>query len=314
MEKEQNKILLNDICNKYQVKKHQLLVDYLKCKNNYKISYDDYLKMHFYSFNEAKRKEILTPKENIKLINQLNPFDLRYQIVSKNEFNHRFDKYIKRDWLLLDDTNNEEFRLFIKSRNQIFVPPVDNHKMAVVDINHANDWQLHQELINTNHYIVEEVIKHHSIFNEITDKSLITIKFITLLENKNVHLLGSYLNIESNEEKYYIPVDIKNGKTYNQAIHNYQETDSINNYQVKEFKIPLWKEAIKMVNDLPLVIPELRYISWEIAITDNDVILIKASDEPNINVLQHPIYLKNNDGLLKQINQILGGQNEKNGI
>lgn len=314
MEKEQNKFLIADICNKYHLKKHQLLVDYLKCKSNYKITYDEYLKMHFYAFDNAKRREILTPKENTRLINQLNPFDLRYLIVSKNEFYHRFDQYIKRDWLLLDDVNNEEFRLFIKSREQIFVPPVDNNKMAIIDINHANEWQLHQELVNTNHYIIEEVIKQHPIFDEIVDDSLITIKFITLFEKEKIHLLGSYVNIRIGEEKYYIPIDIENGKTYSQAIHNHQQTDCINNYQVKSFKIPLWNKALKMVSELPLVIPELKYINWEVAITKDDVILIKASDEPNINVLQHPIYLNNNEGLLKQINEILGGQNEKNGI
>ncbi len=303
---ENNKTFKN-ISLKQNIPKHKIIADYLKCKSKYKLSFDEYYNMHFYEFDENKREEILTPTISNKLINQLNPFEKRYLIVSKNEFNHRFDKYIKRDWLLLDEKNNEEFRLFIKSRDFIFVPALDNHKPEIIDITRSNEWQLHQELINTNHYIVEEIVKHHNKFNIITDQTLITIKFITLLNNNQVHILGCYLDIEINEEKYYIPIDITSGKTLTKAINNNEIVDNINDYQVKSFKIPLWKTTLKMVEQLPYVIPELKYVSFEVAITDKEPILISASDEPNYLILQHPLYLENHDGLLKQINNILGG-------
>lgn len=299
---------INDICTKLNKRKHQIIKDYLICKSKYKINYNDYLKMHLYQINDDKRKEILTPNKSKELINNLNPFDKRYLIISKSEFYHTFYQYIKRDWLVLDEKNNEEFRLFIKSRSHIFVPALDNHKPEIVDIERSNEWELHQELINSHHYIVEEIIKHHDKFNVITDQKLITIKFITLLENNLVHILGCYLDIEIKEDNYYIPVDLNTGKTYDKALKNNEIVTNINNYNIKSFKLPLWKNTLKMINKLPLVIPELKYISWDIAISAEEPILISASDEPNYLVLQHPIYLEKNDGLLKQINSILEGE------
>lgn len=298
---------IKNISIEQNIPKYKMVADYLKTKAKYKLNYNEYFDMYFYKFNENKRQEILTPNESAKLINQLNPFEKRYLIISKSEFNHRFEQYIKRDWLLLDEKNNEEFRLFIKSRDFIFVPALDNYSPEIIDITRSNEWQLHQELINTNHYIVEEVVKHHEKFNEITDQSLITLKFITLSHLNQISILGCYLNISINEEKYYILVDLNTGKTFNEAINNNKIVNNINNYQVKSFKIPLWKDTLKMVKELPKVITDLKYVSWEIAITSDGPLLISASDEPDYLILQHPLYLENHDGLLKQINDILKG-------
>ena len=305
MEKQINEIFLNT-CKQNNIKKHKIYLDYLKCKQ--KINFQEYLKMHFYELSASKRKEVLTSKENTKLINLLNPFEQRYLIISKGEFYHRFDKFIKRDWLLLDDKNSEEFRLFIKSRDHIFVPRAGNQDSTVLNLSNENEWQLNQELINTHHYIIEEVVKHHKIFDEITTKSLVTVKFITLLNNNSVYLLGSYLNIPKEKSKYYIPINLKTGKTINKAICNYLETDKIDDYQVKELEIPKWDEVIKLLKEIPLIVKNLRYISWEIAITNDDIILMSASDEPDCYILQHPIYLKNHQGLSRKINNILQGE------
>ena len=290
----------------FSLKKKDLIIGYLKDKHKYNITYFEYLYLYFKVLTLDKKQEILTSKLNTKLINELNPFDLRYKIVNKGEFNYLFNKYIKRDFLILNEDNKEEFRLFIKSRDKIFLPSLDNFKPKILDIKHTNEWNLHQELINTHHYIVEEMVTHHPIFNKITDKSLITIKFITLLIDNKVHILGSYLDIEINEEKYYILVDIDNGKTYDYGIHNYIKINKINDYEIKSFKIPYFKETLKMVYELPYVISNLKYLSFEIAITNNDCLLINASDIPNYQVLQFFLYLKDHDGLYKTIKNIRG--------
>ena len=290
----------------YSLKKRDLIIGYLKDKHKYKIDYFEYLYLYFPLLTLDKKEEVLTSKLNLKITNELNPFDLRYKIANKGEFNYLFDKYIKRDWLVLNEDNKEEFRLFIKSRDKIFLPNLNYTKDEILDIEHLNDWNLHQELINTHHYIVEEVVTHHHIFNKITDKSLITINFITLLIDCKVHILGSYLNIKINEENYYILVDTNTGKTYSYGINNYIKVAKINDYEIKSFKIPLFKETLKMVYELPKVVPKLKYLSFEIAITDTDCLLINANDEVNYQVLQFFDYLKDSDGLYKTIKNIRG--------
>ncbi|MEG0026166.1 MAG: sugar-transfer associated ATP-grasp domain-containing protein [Bacilli bacterium] len=302
--------MINDlkvVSKRENIKVISLITDFLVCKTKYNFTFEEYFKMQLYKLNDKKRNEVLNNNINIKLINKLNPFEHRYLMASIYEFNHKFESFIKRDWLLLDEQNNEEFRLFIKSRDFIFVPSLDNRKPEIIDIKRNNEWQLHQDLINSYRYIIEEVVTNHKKIKAINASSLNTIKFITILNNNDVYILGSYLNVYINDKKYYILIDLATGKTYNKALLDGLVVDHIENYIVKSFKIPLWEKTLAMVNKLPFVIDKLKYISWEIAITDKEPILIKASEEPDYMILNHPIYLENNNGLFYEINLILGG-------
>ena len=53
----------------------------------------------------------------------------------------------------------------------------------------------------------------------------------------------------------------------------------------KGYQIPLWDDLLKMVEEMQLSFP-LHYVGWDIAIRENDCVLIEANARPMVNVIQ----------------------------
>ena len=63
-----------------------------------------------------------------------------------------------------------------------------------------------------------------------------------------------------------------------------------------------------MVKEAALKIPELRYIGWDIAITDNGPVLIEGNEYPSYGLIQNHTLDKNEKGHLKTLREILGDE------
>ncbi|SEL20306.1 sugar-transfer associated ATP-grasp domain-containing protein [Carnobacterium iners] len=79
-----------------------------------------------------------------------------------------------------------------------------------------------------------------------------------------------------------------NGQTY--------EKHPITGEIIKGFKIPFWKEIIKLVYEASLVVPEVGYVGWDIAITPDKAIIIEGNTSPGYKFYQLPNHLPNGVG------------------
>ena len=84
------------------------------------------------------------------------------------------------------------------------------------------------------------------------------------------------------------------------------------NEMIEKFIKPEDRKRITLVEGgkerVDTIINVEKYIIENKTITDDDIILMSASDEPDCYILQHPIYLKNHQGLSRKINNILQGE------
>ena len=71
-------------------------------------------------------------------------------------------------------------------------------------------------------------------------------------------------------------------------------------------KIPYVKESFEMVKEAALLIPEIRYIGWDVAITEDGPVVIEANEYPSYGLIQNYLLNPENPGHLKQIKDILG--------
>ena len=111
---------LNEKVNKVHEinKKNKLFIlcDMIWCTLIYGAGYTDYYSFGMYDLNRKQRKTILTRGKNNTYVAMFNPKEYWHIFDNKNEFNEKFEKYLKRKWLYLKDASIEDFIKFIVAK------------------------------------------------------------------------------------------------------------------------------------------------------------------------------------------------------
>ena len=76
-------------------------------------------------------------------------------------------------------------------------------------------------------------------------------------------------------------VDIDTGCIYAASDErcNYYTKHPDTNLDIVGFKIPMWNEALDFVKKLANVIPNVKYVGWDIALTEKGWVLIEGNEK-----------------------------------
>lgn len=309
--------VISYINNKYYIGKLYLLIDILFCKIKYKANLNDYKMFSMYLLNNKERKTILTSGKNLILTNKLNDYSKLHIFENKNEFNEVFDDYLKRKWMFINRKNYNEFECFIKNMDYIIAKPNDNTEGKRIEKIKVGDYsikKLYNYLKDKDLLLVEEVIKQHNYLNKLYSKSINRVTVVTILYNDITYIISINLNLGNNS----IVDSLKRGGMTNKidietgtSLHPFCDR-GLNNYyfhpvtkeKINNIKLPYINEIKSLVKDLSKIIKTVRYVSWDIAITNDGPILIGASPLPNI-YYQFYVHNEDNKGIMPLIDEIL---------
>ena len=310
--------VISYINNKYYIGKLYLLIDILFCKIKYKANLNDYKMFSMYLLNNKERKTILTSGKNLILTNKLNDYSKLHIFENKNEFNEVFGDYLKRKWMFINRKNYNEFECFIKNMDYIIAKPNDNTEGKRIEKIKVGDYNSIKELYNylkdKDLLLVEEVIKQHNYLNKLYSKSINRVTVVTILYNDITYMISINLNLGNNS----IVDSLKRGGMTNKidietgtSLHPFCDR-GLNNYyfhpvtkeKINNIKLPYINEIKSLVKDLSKIIKTVRYVSWDIAITNDGPILIGASPLPNI-YYQFYVHNEDNKGIMPLIDEIL---------
>lgn len=133
-------------------------------------------------------------------------------------------------------------------------------------------------------FIIQKVIKQNTQMKLLNDSSINTIRVFSYLRNIEVHILSSVVRIgkvgqfTDNTSAGGIACGINDfdGKLkvfgYNTVGKQFKQTN--NGCRLKDFEIPLFNKITNAVKDLHKKMPNFRLISWDLAIDDNDSIIL----------------------------------------
>lgn len=309
--------VISYINNKYYIGKLYLLIDILFCKIKYKANLNDYKMFSMYLLNNKERKTILTSGKNLILTNKLNDYSKLHIFENKNEFNEVFDDYLKRKWMFINRKNYNEFECFIKNMDYIIAKPNDNTEGKRIEKIKVGDYsikELYNYLKDKDLLLVEEVIKQHNYLNKLYSKSINRVTVVTILYNDITYIISINLNLGNNS----IVDSLKRGGMTNKidietgtSLHPFCDR-GLNNYyfhpvtkeKINNIKLPYINEIKSLVKDLSKIIKTVRYVNWDIAITNDGPILIGASPLPNI-YYQFYVHNEDNKGIMPLIDEIL---------
>lgn len=309
--------VISYINNKYYIGKLYLLIDILFCKIKYKANLNDYKMFSMYLLNNKERKTILTSGKNLILTNKLNDYSKLHIFENKNEFNEVFGDYLKRKWMFINRKNYNEFECFIKNMDYIIAKPNDNTEGKRIEKIKVGDYsikELYNYLKDKDLLLIEEVIKQHNYLNKLYSKSINRVTVVTILYNDITYIISINLNLGNNS----IVDSLKRGGMTNKidietgtSLHPFCDR-GLNNYyfhpvtkeKINNIKLPYINEIKSLVKDLSKIIKTVRYVSWDIAITNDGPILIGASPLPNI-YYQFYVHNEDNKGIMPLIDEIL---------
>ncbi|MBR1680041.1 MAG: hexapeptide transferase [Bacilli bacterium] len=286
-----------------------ILIDIIYCGLKYGAGYYDYQEFEFYRLTKKERENYLTRTKNNLIIKKYNNKEYFHILDNKVEFNNTFKDFIKREYMLLDQSNEKDFEIFLKKHKEVIVKPLDGEGgKGVEKITYQKDMnleKLYQSLIEKKQLLVEEVIMQQESINKLYSGSVNTLRLFTFFDGKEAHVLnqvfkignggvtdnfssGSMYTFVDEEGKILVPAIDQNDRIYKEH--------PITHERIIGFQIPYFKEACNFVCEAAKIIPEVKYIGWDVAISKKGPVIIEGNSFPG--VFQIKPSLMKNQGLI----------------
>lgn len=309
-------------CNK---PKFVIFGDMAWCAYKYGAGYMDYDILEFWNKNKEQRGTILTRGINTEYVRKLNPKEYWHLLDNKSEFNAKYSKYIHRGWIAPLKDNEENVLEWLKTRDVIIAKPENQCSgKGILKINvkeyrdNGKEKELYQYLLDNDITLLEEVIKQSDEMNKIYPGSVNTIRVVTIIGKEGKpEVLACAMRIGANNSYVdnfnhgglVITVDRNTGVTSNVAVNidgkeftHHPDT----NAQIANIQIPKWNEVIETCKEAALVVPEVKYVGWDVAITPDGITLIEGNQIPGYDLYQMPQHMVNKTGILPRCKEILG--------
>lgn len=311
---------LNTVSERSGKGKLRLACDMAWCGFKYGAGYTDYTDCQFYNLSAEKRKTYLTRTLQNELVRRLNDRRFYHCFQNKLEFNQLFCPMVRRSYIDLKDCNEETFRRFVSGRSEIIAKPVDGiggHGVKRIQIDETTDLdRLYATLKLENRTLVEEVIQQHHALQELYPQGVNTVRVVTILTGTVVEIMWVGLKIGSNgsvvdnvaEGGIVAWVDRNTGVVTTPAANYDGDTFEYHpntGVKILGFQVPNFGAVKELASSAARLIPEIRYVGWDIAVTEDGAQLIEGNEYPGHLLMQIPAHLTDQVGLLPRFQKYL---------
>lgn len=270
------------------------------CGLKYKAGYLDYALFQFWQMNGAQRETVLTRGKNNRYVAALNDRSGWKYFEEKTAFLAKFAPYIGRKWIDLNHADAQQLQAFGQQAGAFIVKPADGtHGDGVerIDADAVQDWPaLFSTLKGQGRNLCEEIIRQHPALDRIWPGSVNTIRVVTILKEGTAHVVAAYLRVGNgvrpvdnfNGGGMVTPVDTETG-VIRCAARDKRGTlypqHPATHVTFQGAAIPLWPQVLELVQQAAQVVPEVRYVGWDVAITPAGPLLVEGNHYPG-----HDIY------------------------
>lgn len=294
-----------------------VLFDMTKCGLKYQAGYYDYQEFEFYNLNKEQRETYLTRGKNNEIIKKFNDKSKFYIFDNKEEMYKIYNKFLKRQWMVLNENNYNDFLDFFKQNKVIIVKPIDGKGGKGIEkyeyINDEESKIVYSSLLFKKQLLVEQCIKQHPDMNKLYNKSVNTLRMFTFYKDGQAYFLQAILKVGNggvvdnfSSGGMYTYVDDE-GTVYAEAIDqmdNKYYKHPISNETIVGFKVPMFKEAVGMVKEAAKVVPEMGYIGWDVAISEDGPVLVEGNCYPGVFQVK-PSLVEKKEGIIPKYNKVM---------
>ena len=302
-------------------KKICLFLDIIKCMIRYKAGYNDYVIFEFWDLNHKQRDTYLTRFRSKKFIEFMNDPAYDKYFDDKVVFNEVFKDYIGREFIDLDISSVEEVADFCSRKTEVFAKMKNLscgkgcEKLQTADFENVDNFVKY--IMDKGFGTIEDVVKNHPDIDKLYPFSVNTMRMITFLDSKGKgHCVFSVFKMGINGRVVdnfglHGPVDIETGEFLYPA-HSGDTTAGVHytehpysHIPLLGYKVPYIRQAVEMVEKAATVIPQVRYVGWDVAITPQGPVIIEGNNYCAHDFWQLPGQTPNGIGIIPTIEKII---------
>ncbi|MBQ8134340.1 MAG: hexapeptide transferase [Clostridia bacterium] len=275
-----------------------IIKDMVHCGMKYQAGYYDYQEFEFYLLDEKQRETYLTRGKNNAIILKYNNKKYMPVFDDKIAFNKVFGRFLNRDWLDLNEANVKQFVKFIKKHHDIIAKPADGVGGAGVEkysIKNPDDVKeiaaLYEILKKKKQNLIETFILQHPDMNVMYEGSVNTLRMFTFCKEGKGCFLQAILKIGNggvvdnfSSGGMYTFVD-DDGIVEVPAIDKDDQQYTrhpITGTKIIGFEVPMFAQAVDLVKKAAEVVPQVAYIGWDVAISEDGPVIIEGNCFPGV--------------------------------
>lgn len=282
------------------------LVDLAYCSYKYKTSPHNYEVMGFADLTKDQRKTFFTFADNIAMMEKYNSKKHEAIFYNKFIFSKVFSDFYGRKCIMTNYLTEEDFVKFMEGEQKIVYKPVNAAQGKGVEVLDVADFDslsaLYKYVMSLPKGIIETWIVQHSAISALYPKAVNPIRINTVLDNDKLHIMTSTLSIGHNSKianasinALFALVDPKTGEVLTDACDydgGVYEKHPETGETFKGFRIPYWQETLEMLEKATRTMHQVRYVGWDIAITENGPVIIEGNNDPGYIGFQLPLFVK----------------------
>ncbi len=251
-------------------------------------SFSEYFGYRFWARSVKEKRTYMTRRHMFRFFDRYDPKEFRERIGNKALAEQYYGQFLKRDQFRYEQ-GHEAFLKFARKHSRVFIKKAvgwGGENARIEDVSTPEKADMVWNTLNSD-YVIEPVIENCPELKTIHPDSLNTIKVVTLyLENgpeiqtalirfgnrtvvDNVHSggMGAGVNVETG----CIETDAVDKHFCRYAVH------PVTNMPIKGVIIPEWDAVKNLALHAASVTPELRYASWDVAVTPDGPIMIEGN-------------------------------------
>lgn len=250
------------------------------------ITPDEYFLYGFATKSETEKDEFVGDMERTILCARLynsNPAGMIF--MDKMKTYEVFRDYFKREVIQIkSEVDFEAFSQFVSSHDHYMVKPVAASRGNGIrkEASPRTEEEVRaafKALLEAGPCVLEELIDQDPRIAQLHPQSVNTIRYATYLDDEQVHTIACFIKIGRGESVidnggaggFLAAIDEATGKIvtpgkteFGEVIEVHPDTD----IPLVGFQIPKWDELLELVKELPTVLPEQKYVGWDLALSE----------------------------------------------
>lgn len=299
-----------------------VFADIVGCGLRYGAGFNDYLLCEFYNLIPEQRATYVTRSVNNTLVRMLNDPEYYKFFDYKSAFYRTFADYIGREWLDLSTATMTQLKEFVSGREAFIVKPDGGtggkgvEKLFLKDFSSVEE--LFEKLKKDKAGVIEEVIRQHPALDALNPCAVNTLRIVTIRNDTGGHIIYAHLRIGNDGRPVdnlhsggmFAPIDLETGRiqypAYDKERRTY-EKHPLTGVTIKDLQIPLWEQAKELCLKASEVVPQMRYVGWDVAVTPERPVLVEGNNLPGYDILQMPLHTPDKIGMLPRFREFVDG-------
>lgn len=254
----------------------------------YGTSFSEYFGYRFWRLSHRERLTYMTRRHMFRFFDRYNPAEYRPRIGDKSQTEIYYGHLMHREQYRIEE-GEEAFKAFCRRHQKIFIKRRigwggDFSRIEQVD----SDREIERVWNSlTAEELVEPLLENCEEIKELYSGALSTIKVTVLITKHGAEIQTATFRLGNNSTVDNIhaggiasAVDLKTGIVVTAGVDKHFQSfvfHPVTGKQIVGFHIPYWDQVKTLALEAASVTPQLRYTSWDIAVTKDGPVLIAGN-------------------------------------